>query len=301
MASSYDPARPIVFMHVQKCAGTSIRRSLSEALQPRTYFEGFDEVNFGTFNRFDTFAPDLRKTVLLEQEIIPVEADLVCGHFSFTRLWREFSQGQFVTMLREPISRILSHWLFWRAQSDESLVRWGEWSRNVKRARNPLEEFVQRKELSCQLDNLMVRMLLWPHPHIPDRGFINSRHDRALLQEACERLECFAFVDTMENPEFPATFERWLGKPLCYRHYNETPPVVSEFSSSLSGELTYRTIEALEGHSRLDAQLWTNVIAKRMPHLRSEILRQSTLLATVARYSLLLSSSPNDRTFWRRP
>jgi hypothetical protein len=267
-----------------------MRRSLNEVLQPRSFFEGFDGVNFGTFRGFDTFAPDLRKTILLEHEIIPVEADLVCGHLSFTRLSREFSQGQFVTVLREPISRILAHWLFWRAQSDEDLVRWGEWSRHVKCARNPLEEFLGREELSCQLDNLMVRMLLWPHPHIPDCGFIDSRHDRALLQEACGRLDCFDFVDTMENPEFPATFEQWLGKPLHYHHYNETLPIASEFSSSLSGELTYRATGALEGHSRLDAQLWTNVVAKRMPHLRPETLRQRTLLATVARYSFLLSS-----------
>ena len=234
---------------------------------------------------------DLRKTIYIDQATIPQDAGLVCGHLAYTTLWRVFKQAQLVTVLREPVSRVLSHWLYWRASSDESLLRWGTWSRYVTLARKPLADFLDRTDLGCQIDNLAVRMLVWPHPHISDSGFIDRRYDDTLVHEAMLRLQRFAFVDAIENPDFPINLAQWFGKSLHYGRENPTPAISPELSSFLHEELTPKAIDLLESHTRLDNQLWTKVIAWRAPHFEVEKLRRRILLTTVARYSWLLSSA----------
>ena len=285
----YDPARPIFFMHVPKTSGLSMTRSLVDAIQPRIIFQGFDQSTFGSFQDFASIDRELRKTICLDSRTIPPDADLVAGHLSYSTLSRVNPRAHLVTVLREPISRILSHWLYLRALPDESLVRWGEWSRYTRWARRPLEDFLAREDLGCQIDNLAVRMLLWPHPQIPAAGFIDTRYDERLIDEATRRVERFAFIDAIENLDFPASLARWLGKSLSYGRDNETPAVPTELRSQLHEELSPEAIELLESHSRLDYQLWAKIVARGVTHLRSETFQKQVLMKTVARFAGLLS------------
>jgi len=283
-------------MHVPKTSGTAMSRSLIDALRPRVIIQKcFDRPHFGAFHEFDTIGADLRKRIYLDQETIPRDAEFVSGHLSYATLSRSFKQAQFVTVLREPISRILSQWLFWRSQTDESLFRWGAWARHVMSSRRPLADFLVHEDIACQIDNVVVRMLVWPHPHIPDRGFIDSRHDETLVHEAILKLERFAFVDAIENPDFPPSLARWLGKSLNYDRENITPSISPEFRSLLHEELTPKAIDLLESHSRLDHRLWTKVITRRAQHLNTEKLQRRILMTIAARYSCLLSSAPEER------
>jgi hypothetical protein len=290
----YSALEPILFMHVPKSSGISMTQAAMNALLPRATFQGLDRSIFGLFQHFGTLDPDLRKMICFDFKSIPPDADFVAGHFSYSTLSQVRPTGQLITVLREPISRILSHWLYWRAQSDESLVAWGDWADFVRCARRPLEDFLTHEDLGCQIDNLTVRMLLWPHPRIPSRGFINADDDANLIIEASERLERFTFVDAIETPDFPGNLGRWLGKPVKYGWHNETPAIAAEFTSSLYRELTSRTLELLESHSRLDRQLWERVIAYRAPALNPERLQRRVLMRNVARYAALLCPFPTD-------
>ena len=195
----YDAALPIVFMHIPKTSGMALGRGLSEARAPTKTLTGFDGVLFGGFRDFDTIAPAIRRNIYLDPTALPPDPGVVAAHMAISTTTRAYRQAQFVTVLREPYSRILSHWLYWRTQSDDSLAAWGRWAQILRQARLPLSEFLGCREVACQFDNLSVRMLLWPHRLIRDDDFLSPSDDDTLLREAIARLERFAYSDVCRS------------------------------------------------------------------------------------------------------
>lgn len=159
-------------MHIPKTAGVALTDWLEKALTPERPVRGFDRVLYGGFHAFDTFAPGERNRVYVSPSDVPSDGDFVSAHMAFSTLLLRYDSANHLTVLREPVSRILSHWIFWRGTHEEYLTQIGGWAEYVKQARRPIQEFLCREELACQIDNLTVRMLLWPHPLIPDDGFI---------------------------------------------------------------------------------------------------------------------------------
>jgi hypothetical protein len=177
---------------------------------------------------------------------------------------------------------------YWRTLSDDQLAVWGKWAQFLRHARRPLSEFLACPDIACQVDNVSLRMLLWPHRLIPDDGFITSDHDETLLSEAITRLKRFAYADLFENPNLPINLKVWLGQPFTYVRVNETKSVPSELRIDLHGELTPRALDLLEARGRLDLRLWLELARSRMPDLKAEILRERVLIASVARETRLM-------------
>jgi hypothetical protein len=284
----FEQGAPVVFMHVPKTSGTAVTNSFVEALTPRLAVYGLDRSLFGGFRAFDTVQADLRGTIFLDPAKVPPEANFVSGHMSFTTLAQAYKKAQYVTVLREPISRLISHWLYWRTQSDETMLPWGEWAQRVYVARQPLAAFLSYDEIACQTDNVTVRMLLWPHPLIPNRGFIDKTADKILIEQALMRLRRFAFADVIENPAFRANLESWLGRSMTNHRVNETPAIPSALKSALHNELTTNALDLVEARSRLDRELWTALARQRLSHLNVESLRERTIMANIARHSWLM-------------
>ena len=69
-------------------------------------------------------------------------SDFIAGHIAFSSLRQRYGSANYLTVLREPLSRILSHWLFWRTVPDDDLARFGAWADYVRRAREPLKDFL---------------------------------------------------------------------------------------------------------------------------------------------------------------
>jgi hypothetical protein len=283
----YNGAVPIVFMHIPKTSGVALTQGLTEALAPRRTLRGFDRVLFGGFCDFDSIAWELRRDIYLDPAAVPTDADLVAAHMSVATTTIAYPRAQHMTVLREPHSRILSHWLYWRSQAEGHLA-WGKWGHVLREARNPLDEFLASRDVACQVDNLFVRMLLWPHRLIPDDDFIASCHDEKLLDEAIARLNRFAYVDLIENPNLRINLENWLGRPFTYRRANETMPLPPHMKTTLHEELTPRALDLLEAHGRLDLKLWLALARQRVPDLKAEILRERVLIGNVARYAWLM-------------
>jgi hypothetical protein len=286
----YDPSHPLVFMHVPKTSGIALRVGLQAALAPRRSLVGLDASLFGGFRAFDTIDAQIRQQIYLGSEALPPHADFVSGHFAASTTEREYGQAQHLTVLREPRSRILSHWLFWRGQPADQLALWGEWASVVQKAEQPLEAFLADPGLACQLDSVQVRMLLWPHRLIPDSGFIDERHDEQLLDEALSRLDRFAFADLLENPRLRETLRRWCGRPVSHGRMNETVPVPGPLKSPLDRELTTRARDLLDARARLDLRLWAKLAQARLPDLDVECLRARTFGAAVMRYAGLMAA-----------
>ena len=286
----FDPSRPLVFLHIPKTAGTSLVAALIDTLHPRTVIGGFDRVLFGDYDDFTSFDEALRREVHLSPDTLAA-ADLISGHIAYSSLRQRFPGAQFVTVLREPISRLLSHWLYWRGQSDEELAPWGPWADRVRLSRMPLTAFLSSRLLACQLDNLVIRMLLWPHRLIPIDDFIDRRHDRRLLAEARERLAGFTIVDVVETPELPDRLQRWLGCPFVLDRRNETGSIPESLRRPLAMEMAPKARELLTMHTRLDLELWNEVTSRYHPDRDPAQLRVQSLLWNVARYAVLMAAS----------
>jgi hypothetical protein len=157
----------------------------------------------------------------------------------------------------------------------------------VRLTRQPLIEFLNHPEAACHTDNIAVRMLLRPHPLIPDDGFIDSASDERLVSEAAARLKAFAFADVVENPRLEDDVRAFLVRPFVHRRVNETI-VPSELRVPLGEELNDEALLLVERRSRLDRELWGTVAAERIAGADPTALSDDTFRRTVTRYAALM-------------
>jgi hypothetical protein len=123
---------------------------------------------------------------------------------------------------------------------------------------------------------------------IPSNDFINERNDESLTYEALARLKQFAYIDVFENPRLEANLQTWLGRPFKHAFRNETTPVPTSLKTPLHMELTPAVLDLLEIRSRLDLKLWTALARQRVSHPEPQVLRERTLMRTIARHSWLM-------------
>ena len=287
--ASYDAARSLGVLHIPKTAGSSLIEAIVRALQPSTAVSGFDRALFGGFTAFATLSPSLQSAIHHNPAQIP-PAHLLAGHMALSTLRQADPSRQVITVLREPIARLLSHWLFWRGHTDEQLASWGAWADQVRLSRLPLEAFLAAPTLACQHDNLCLRMLLWPHPHIPAAAFIDPSHDRLLLAQAKHALRHLPFADLVENPALTANLSAFLTHALIIPRSNQTARLPEALRRPLQDELTSDALAALSRLTRLDAELWRVVQQARMPATDHATFRNGVLMRNIARFAGLMQS-----------
>lgn len=283
-----NPRQLLAMMYIPKTAGTSVMHDISMALVPKLEVRGFDRTLFGTFDDFEKIN-ERGNVVYLEATDMPANADLVMGHFSYHTLKARYPYGQQITFLREPFTRLLSLWIFWRCQTDEALAGWGKWEDFVKISRLSLKEFLSDTRIASQTDNMALRMLLWPSTDTPPDQFIDVRLDHSVLRQAFERLDSFSYSDVIENPSFSRQLKSWLQMDMASSRLNETAKVPEYLRLNLEGELDEETFELSQRRSRLDLKLWSALAGRRLTDGDIEALRSRTILGGVARYSRLLS------------
>lgn len=280
-------------MHVPKTAGTSLLAFLSAATGAERAAFGFDRVLFGDFTDFAGFGETPRRAMFLSPDRFP-DADLIGGHLAYSTLRRHYPDAQCVTVLREPVCRLLSHWLFWRGHDDDRLAEWGSWADRVRLSRQPLAAFLGARSLACQNDNLVVRMLLWPHKLIPPADFIDPAHDRRLLAEARRALAGFGAVDIVENPTVFGRLKGWLGATAAPDRRNETGCIPPALRRPLQTELTTEALDLVAERSRLDLELWNDAARAILPGCDIDRLREQAMLHGIARAALLMAGVPTE-------
>ena len=242
-------------MHVPKCGGSSLTNSLIEATASKCILVGHDLSLFGEFADFDSLDPAIRDMIYTDQP--PDEAfDFVRGHMALSTLKRWFPNARRITLLRHPAARLISFYLFWRSMPEQELQRRGRWSTRVRLTHGPLLDFLFAKEIACQTDNLLARLLLWPHPHIPDNDFIDISRHEILFREARRKLEDFEFVDILENPRLEENIGNWLMRSFKLRRDNETV-VREDLMIDLRTEFNEATERRLKSLTAIDSRLWT--------------------------------------------
>lgn len=280
----------LVFTHIPKSAGTSLRHALRAAVNAEQVADGFDRSLFGGFDAFDGFDPGALAVVALTPEALPEGPDIAIGHYAASTTRARYPGAPHMTVLREARSRVLSHWIYWRSVPAVSLAGWGGWLRYVAKATGPLADFLLDPEIAAQVDNVGLRMLLWPHPLIPDDGYIAEKDDAQLLAEAKGVLDSFAFVDFIENPLFESRLAQWVGGGLRLERLNETSPIPADLRVPLAREFTPAAMTALAKRSRLDDALWRHVAGGHLPVAEIDAVREAAYATTIARHALLMAS-----------
>jgi hypothetical protein len=284
----------LAFMHIPKTAGQSITDSLSRSLHARCNAPVFDRSLFGAFTGFDTIAPQIKEQIHLRGRCPINGGNFIVGHLAFSTLRAFCPAANFMTVLREPRSRVLSHWIYWRTLSDEHLALWGAWAAHTRRSHLPLAAFLGCPDIACQTDNLIVRMLLWPHLLIPVDDFIPEDNDQALVAAASSALTRFAFVDTIENSHFHVNLQAWLGSRLEHTEINKTPPVPPDLQSPIEKELGCDALNLLERRTRLDFQLWSAVVERLTIADDTALFARGILDRNIARFSRLMSGCDSN-------
>jgi Galactose-3-O-sulfotransferase len=221
-----ESAQPlVVFVHVRKTAGKSLRQLLYRqyprrgALLVKNYFT----------------QAEVAEAYVRELAASPPDGLRVAhGHMLF---WPEFSwpEGtQFFTMLRDPLERTISHYYWLRARTTKF--------------QKPLGEAVSDGSIH---DNLQTRVL---SASMPPFGELAEQS----LELAIQRLEDFAVVGLTERfDESVVLLTRTLGwRRMVYTRENVTP------NRKPLSEISEEEIEVIRKHNALDLALYAE--ARRM-------------------------------------
>jgi hypothetical protein len=269
-------------MHIPKTSGMALNEAIVEALKPSSFIIAFDRCLFGDFDAFETISPEVRMVVRLDASEFPPNAGMVLGHIALSTIRTAYPSAKVFTVLREPRARLISHWLYWRFLSEEEVKSWGVWGDRISRlGRVPLYEFLSAPEIACQTDNIALRMLLWPHPLIPDGDFIPPESDDELLAEARRALETLDFFGAVEDLQLDNRLSTFLGVSLSRRLVNETR---APLQPALAEELTEATLEAVGARSRLDSVLWSDTVRHVRPERSVLAIAERSFLGTLFRY-----------------
>ncbi len=300
------------FMHIPKCGGTQLMTEIEAFLRPLQRVEGWDLSQTGGV------IPDRSIRLEIGQEggrvggiyvsptAMPAKGDMVAGHFARSTLLARYPDIKIMSILREPQSRVLSHWFYLRDYTDEILFLFGNWGSHLAVARQPLRVFLTTPSIACLTDNIITRMLLCPHELIPQDDFIDERADQMLLDQALARLAELDFVDIIENDAMRSRLLMWLGAVWGQTFWsklerrlngpprgnpNEARPPLFGERRPMSDELGEGGAALLATRSRLDAVLWRHVASKLPDRDRFLASERAYLDRACTRYDGLLTAA----------
>lgn len=279
----YSPGRPLVFSHIPKTAGTSLRTALVEALRPEVLVRGVDTSLVGGYDDYELLrgsAADFH----FAPEDLAADATLVAGHIAPGTTMTRYPGADHVTLLRNPRVRVLSQWLHSRSLSDFDLRHYGRAGTAFRLGRLPLADYLDRPMIAPNTDNTITRFLVWPHRLLEATAFIPEAHDEELFDAALARLDAFVHVGLVEDPRAQARLGAWLGRPLPEIRVN-TRATRPKRRTDLGAELTQSPLEALDHRTRLDRRVWTEVARRMLPHDDPTALLETTWQRAVERYA----------------
>lgn len=251
-----EPPKPpnVMFVHVPKCGGTSIKTALAEFYRPEriAYLD----------NRASKLAADHYGAPLhrFREHLLRYELErtggrrLIMGHYSVDQATLETyaDRWNFITVLRDPIARLVSHYF-------HNLHTESPFANKVS-----LTEFLDSKRGENSA-NLYARFL--------GRDF--SDPSMKIAPESIDRakgaLERMAVIGILEDlPKFVADFETAFRAPLDIPHLNRAKtggPTKDAFSEELE-----RARPRLEELCAADNEIYAygkELAAKRAPRITS--------------------------------
>lgn len=284
----YGPGNPLVFSHIPKTAGTSLRLALEQSLRPAVFVQGVDCSLLAGYDDIDAISPAARATFFLSPDELPANATFVAGHIGPATTMARYPGADHITFLRVPQVRLISQWLHGRSLSEFDLRHWGPAAEAFRVARRPLREFLEHRMLAPNIDNTITRFLAWPHPLLSRTRFVDQGDDDELFAAAINRLDAFGHVNIAENPNAIAELGSWLGRELPRIRANERTTVPRRMRPDLTAELDAPTRNLLDHRCRIDARVWQHVARRVLPGSDPARLLEDVLRRSLDRYAEML-------------
>jgi hypothetical protein len=199
--------RTLIFLHIQKCAGNSLIDLLQAFVPPRQVLKGH------------LLHPD--------SPAIPRPVDsyrLIIGHNTYYDMSRMPVDPVYMTMLRDPIDRIVSLYYFWRSHRDDYIQQHDLKGPRLAKQLS-LEEFIECEEPEALLS---IRNAQCGQFHNGLRGS-PGLSDEELFETSRERLDACAFVGITSE------FERSVDL-LCYVFGWKRPASLRSVNESFANE-----------------------------------------------------------------
>jgi hypothetical protein len=108
-----EQAKPIIFLHVAKTAGSSFREELAERFQPsENVFVDFSKIELPMDG--EKYASILNGNLQELNDRRMARCRMVSGHFTYSQIVakQNLAQGRLVTFIRHPISRLVSFYKY---------------------------------------------------------------------------------------------------------------------------------------------------------------------------------------------
>jgi hypothetical protein len=191
----------VAFMHVPKCAGSSVTHSFEFAFAPEPRApQRFDPSTFCDLDDFDALHPQVRALIAVDEtELLSLGSyKLICGHFSLPALLRLAQAESIATVIREPRARLQSLYAYWPIEQFTYLAPYDAW----QHAERSLGEFLAQPAVAAAVDNQLCRLVLAGDPRIPERGLIPpapSRRWRPIRSCVWSRSASWAFKSCPER------------------------------------------------------------------------------------------------------
>lgn len=290
----------LVFNHIPKCAGTSLRTALEAALEPDRMVYRVDRSLVGGYTDFDALDEVAASEFVHRPEDLPDDADLVTGHLAPGTTRVRYPGARQITVLRHPGLRLLSQWVHARALSDFDLRHFGERGGPAFRAaRGSLHDYLEHAAIAPNVDNTITRFLVWPHERLSPTGLIDERDDEELLDAALLSLAAFDHVGLVEDPRFLDRLSEALGVRLPDTRLNERISVPRSRRPDFGAELDPATTELLARRTRLDRRLWVEVARTALPDSDPDAVLAAAWAKAMARYDAALLAPHETRAVRR--
>lgn len=300
----------IGYLHVPKAAGTSISEALLRAASTVVRDDGrpvticpavTDRSLFGTFDDFGSLAPDQQKMVFRGPIEQLADFDVVRGHFDARSLRAGRGDDDIAVLLREPRTRLLSLYTYWRSWTEAEHASWGNYDASRHAVRLGWVDFLHDTSIAPQIDNVAARLVLGPHPLVPLDGFVAEAHVAEVTDDALAALDGFGFVDVIENG--PACWRRlgeWAGLHLDVVPRNETATEDHDREVWL-GACEPAALAALDRLTAIDRRLWEAAARRHSDDAEDLTARASAIAAAkFASYGMRLPAADERRRGWWR-
>jgi len=155
---SYDSSKPLISLHVAKCAGQSFRRLLEQWFGDNFFIHYFQQYN--------QFPP---KHVLRPG---------ICIHGHFNHVKRRGVQDyypeaeQFITVLRDPLEAAISHYFYWKTKVRPTQIKQGVIEAGGVRDYRNIDDFFYKRPKSMMLDFMPCNMSAENYKDIIETKFI---------------------------------------------------------------------------------------------------------------------------------
>ncbi|MEP1125044.1 MAG: hypothetical protein ABJH68_14265 [Ilumatobacter sp.] len=260
--AAFGAHRRIGVVHIPKSAGSSVSAALEEALADRTWSPwDFDPAMFGPLR--DEPVPPTEIPRVIPDPARLREFDAASGHFALSTMLAGFDAADLVMLLREPRSRLLSHYEYWRGLPANLRSEDSTWSVTAYARELDFDEWLVDPRTAYQTDNVVVRTLLDGHAAIPDDDFIDRRDLASLTAQAVRTAASIGWVDVVERgPAMWDGLAERIDRPLDRPQVNTTERR-ADLPTNVSAMLSDRAVTALHHSTSGDRAIWTAVARRR--------------------------------------